>query len=157
MRIVCWNGAQAGIREKIAVANSLHSLFWSSPLFTLQTDRQTLQCQRKKRQSPSFSPLVTIDNACHSTASPETWLWFFSLPNCILLDDCLSRAALFLAHIKWHFFMLKILKSKCQGVLVVGWPESPSAESNRRADSAGRIGVSDVSNRLEDITTHSEQ
>ena len=52
--------------------------------------------------------------------------------------------------------MLKILKSKCQGVLVVGWPESPSAESNRRADSAGRIGVSDVSNRLEDITTQSE-
>ena len=53
--------------------------------------------------------------------------------------------------------MLKILKSKFQGVLVVGWPESPSAESNRRADSAGRIGVSDVSNRPGDITTQSEQ
>ena len=53
--------------------------------------------------------------------------------------------------------MLKILKSKCQGVLVVGWPESPSAESNRGADSAGRIGVSDVSNRPGDITTQSEQ
>ena len=53
--------------------------------------------------------------------------------------------------------MLKILKSKCQGVLVVGWPESPSAESNRRADSAGRIGVSGVSNRLKDITIHYTQ